>query len=67
MDGALKEAPDSQISLTDPDSRSVATSGKGSAFVGYNAQAAAYPETYLIVTRDVIADGHGREQLSPTA
>ena len=40
MDRALKEAPDSQISLTDPDSRSMATSAKGSGFVGYNAQAA---------------------------
>jgi hypothetical protein len=67
MDRALKEAPDSQISLTDPDSRSMATSAKGSGFVGYNAQAAVDTETHLIVTHDVINDGHDREQLSPMA
>jgi hypothetical protein len=30
-------SPDQQISLTDPDSRSMATSGRGSGVVGYNA------------------------------
>ena len=67
MDRALRDAPDSQISLTDPDARSMATSAKGSGFVGYNAQAAADIETHLIVTHDVINDGHDREQLSPMA
>ncbi len=67
MDRALKDAPDSQISLTDPDARSMATSARGSGFVGYNAQAAADTETHLIVTHDVINDGHDREQLSPMA
>src|SRR5215471_5663690 len=33
-------APDQQISLTDPDSRSMATSGRGSGVVGYNVQTA---------------------------
>ncbi len=46
---ALKESPESQISLTDPDSRSMATSARGSGFVGYNAQAAVDTETHLIV------------------
>src|SRR5499426_3479791 len=32
--------PDQQISLTDPDSRSMATSGRGSGVVGYNVQVA---------------------------
>ena len=41
MDWALKDAPDSQISLTDPDARSMAASARGSGFVGYNAQAVA--------------------------
>ncbi len=67
MDRALKESADSQISLTDPDARSMATSAKGTGFVGYNAQAAADTETHLIVTHDVINDGHDREQLSPMA
>ena len=33
-------APDQQISFTDPDSRSMATSGRCSGMVGYNVQAA---------------------------
>src|SRR2546422_7731317 len=33
-------APGQQISFTDPDSRSMATSGRGSGMVGYNVQAA---------------------------
>ena len=32
--------PDQQISFTDPDSRSMATSGRGSGMVGYNVPAA---------------------------
>lgn len=67
IDQALKDGPDNQISLTDPDSRSMATSAKGSGFVGYNAQAAVDTKTHLIVTHDVINDGHDREQLSPMA
>lgn len=65
MERALEEAQDSQISLTDPDARSMATSARGSGFVGYNAQAAVDTETHLIVTHDVINDGHDRDQLSP--
>ena len=67
LNEALKDAPDGQISLTDPDSRSMATSAKGSGFVGYNAQAAADAETHLIVTHDVINAGHDRDQLAPMA
>ncbi len=67
MNRAVKDAPDNQISLTDPDARAMATSAKGSGFVGYNAQAAVDAETHLIVTHDVINDGHDREQLSPMA
>ena len=41
----MLEAPDQQISLTDPDARSMATSGRGSGVVGYNVQAAGRPST----------------------
>jgi hypothetical protein len=34
----VQAAPDKQISLTDPDARSMATSGKGTGVVGYNVQ-----------------------------
>ncbi len=67
MGEALRQCPDSQISLTDPDCRSMATSAKGSGFVGYNAQSAVDTETHLIVTHDVINAGHDCEQLSPMA
>jgi transposase len=67
MREALNQSPDSQISLTDPDSRSMATSAKGSGFVGYNAQSAVDTETHLIVSHDVINAGHDRDQLSPMA
>ena len=40
LDIQMRAAPDQQISLTDPDSRSMATSGRGSGVVGYNVQAA---------------------------
>src|SRR6185437_7834767 len=36
----MLSAPDQQISLVDPDSRSMATSGRGSGVVGYNVQVA---------------------------
>jgi hypothetical protein len=42
-------SPDQQISLTDPDSRSMATSGRGSGVVGYNVQIAVDTEHHLIV------------------
>ena len=67
MGEALRQSPDSQISLTDPDSRSMATSAKGSGFVGYNAQSAVDTETHLIVAHDVINAGHDRDQLAPMA
>ena len=33
-----RKSADQQISLTDPDARSMATSGRGSGVVGYNVQ-----------------------------
>jgi hypothetical protein len=36
LEARMLAAPDQQISLTDPDSRSMATSGRGSGVVGYN-------------------------------
>ncbi len=41
--------PDKQISLTDPDARSMATSGRGSGVVGYNVQASVEIDHHLIV------------------
>lgn len=55
--------PDQQISLTDPDARSMATSGRGTGMVGYNVQTAVETAHHLIVAHDVTQDGHDRHQL----
>jgi transposase len=58
---------DQQISLTDPDSRSMATSGRGSGVVGYNVQVAVETEHHLIVTHEVTNSGSDRAQLANVA
>src|SRR5246127_576298 len=51
--GQMLAPPDQQISLTDPDSRSMATSGRGSGVVGYNVPAAVDTANHLIITHEV--------------
>jgi hypothetical protein len=66
--GALVQAaPDKQISLTDPDARSMATSGKGTGMVGYNVQTAVDVRHHLVVAHDVTNVGHDRGQLAAMA
>jgi transposase len=60
-------SPDQQISLTDPDSRSMATSGRGSGVVGYNVQVAVDTQHHLIVTHEVTNTGSDRSQLANIA
>jgi len=59
--------PDQQISLTDPDVRSMATSGRGSGVVGYNVQVAVESKHHLIITHEVTNVGTDRSQLSHVA
>ena len=61
----LNETPDKQISLTDPDARSMKTRGTG--IVGYNVQTAVDAKHHLIVAHEVTNDGSDRSQLSPMA
>jgi len=61
----LNDAPDHQISLTDPDARSMKTRGEG--IVGYNVQTAVDTKHHLIVAHEVINAGVDRDQLSPMA
>jgi hypothetical protein len=60
-------SPDQQVSLTDPDSPSMATSGRGSGVVGYNVQVAVDTEHHLIVTHEVTNSGSDRAQLANMA
>ena len=64
MEKLVEEAPDKQVSLTDPDARSMATSGKGTGVVGYNVQIAVDAERHLIVAHEVTNVGSDRGQLS---
>jgi transposase len=63
----LQSSADKQVSLTDPDARSMATSGRGTGIVGYNVQLAVETENHLIVAHDVVNQGHDRSQLVPMA
>ena len=59
----MLQAPDQQVSLTDPDARSMATSGRGTGIVGYNVQTAVDTKHHLIVAHEVTNIGHDRTQL----
>ena len=58
--------PDKQVSLTDPDARSMAKAGGGST-VGYNVQTAVDSESHLIVAHEVTNATSDRSQLSSMA
>lgn len=61
----MNASPDKQVSLTDPDARSMKNREGG--IVGYNVQTAVDAEHHLIVTHEVINEGVDRDQLSTMA
>jgi transposase len=67
LKAAMLATPDQQISLTDPDARSMATSGRGSGVVDYNVQVAVDTKHHLIITHEVTNVGTDRAQLSHVA
>ena len=62
VEAQMLASPDQQVSLTDPDSRSMATSGRGSGVVGYNVQVAVDTEHHLIIAHEVTNSGSDRAQ-----
>ena len=63
MEQRVHEAPGKQVSLTDPDARSMATSGRGTGVVGHNVQTTVDAEHHLIVAHEVANVGNDRTQL----
>ena len=63
----MEASPDGQVSLTDPDARSMATHGRGTGIVGYNVQSAVESKHHLIVAHEVTNVGSDRALLAPMA
>jgi len=64
MGRQVDKAPDEQVSLTDPDARSMNSAGKGTGIVGYNVQTAVDAKSHLIVAHEVTNVGHDRSALT---
>jgi transposase len=67
LETKVHEAPDKQISLTDPDARAMATNMRGASVVGYNVQAAVDTEHHLIVAHEVTNVVVDKTLLAPMA
>ena len=65
IEAQMNASPDKQVSLTDPDARSMKNREGG--IVGYNVQTAVDAEHHLIVAHEVINEGVDRDQLSTMA
>src|SRR3981189_1791536 len=67
INAEMMKTEDKQVSLTDPDARSMATSGKDTGIVGYNVQIAVDTQHHLIVAHEVTNVGTDRHQLANMA
>ncbi len=65
LEAQVMSRPDQQLSLTDPDARSMKTRGGG--IVGYNVQTAVDAKHHLIVAHEVVTEGSDRDQLAMMA
>jgi hypothetical protein len=61
----MEASPDGQVSLIDPDARSMASQGKRTGIVGYNVQTAVDTKNHLIVTHEVTNVGSDRTAEHP--
>src|ERR1700728_1478448 len=57
-------ATEGQLSLTDPDARSMNSAGKGTGTVGYNVQTAVDTKNHMIVAHEVTNTGHDGSHLA---
>lgn len=55
---------ETQVSLTDPDARAMATTSKQPRVVGYNVQSVVETSHHLIVAHEVMNHGYARDSLS---
>jgi len=67
MQTRMQASPDGQVSLVDPDARSMASQGKGTGTVGYNVQSAVETKNQLIVAHEVTNVGSDRHQFKKMA
>ena len=65
IEAQMHAAPDQQVSLTEPDARSMKSRDGG--IVGYNVQTAVEAKPHLIVAHEVITEGVDRDQLASMA
>jgi transposase len=65
IEAQMNASPDKQVSLTDPDARSMKNREGG--IVGYNVQTAVEAQHHLIVAHEVTNEGVDRDQLSSMA
>jgi transposase len=65
IEAQMNASPDKQVSLTDPDARSMKNREGG--IVGYNVQTAVDAKHHLIVAHEVTNEGVDRDQLSSMA
>jgi transposase len=63
----MDETGETQVSLSDPDARSMATTPRMPRVVGYNVQTAVESENHLIVAHEVTMHGYDRDALSMMA
>ena len=62
LESEIQSTPDKQLSMTDPDARSMRSRGTG--IVGYNVQTAVDAEHHLIVTHEVTQKNNDRDYLT---